>query len=87
MRAGRGSGSGSSVLAEAIRCGTAPSAIVMTSRDAIVMTGALVAAELYGRHCAIMLLEEADWVIGAGWRMAVVEAGEGLATIHGKNVK
>ena len=49
MRAGRGSSSGSSVLAEAIRAGTAPAAIVLAERDAILAVGAMVAAELYGR--------------------------------------
>jgi len=47
MAAGRGSSSSSSVLAEAIRLGTAPAALVLGEPDAIVALGALAAAELY----------------------------------------
>lgn len=61
MRAGRGSSSGSSVLAEAIRLGTGPAGIVLLSRDAIVTVGAMVAAELYRTSCPVVLAEGADW--------------------------
>lgn len=54
MRAARGSSSGSSVLAEAIRLGTAPAAIVLRARDEILTTGALVAAMLYDRTCPVV---------------------------------
>jgi len=47
MRSGRGSSSGSSVLAEAIRLGTGPVAIIMLESDEIVTLGAIVADELY----------------------------------------
>ena len=57
MRSARGSSSGSSVLAEAIRLGTAPAAIVLRSRDAILTIGALVAAALYERPCPVVVLE------------------------------
>ena len=49
MPAGRGSSSGSATLAEAIRLDVGPAAILLLKRDAIVIVGALVAAELYGR--------------------------------------
>lgn len=58
MRAARGSSSGSSVLAEAIRRGTAPSAIVLRSRDAILTIGALVAQALYGRSCVVVAMPD-----------------------------
>ncbi|WP_445680342.1 aconitase X swivel domain-containing protein [Radicibacter daui] len=61
MSAGRGSCSGSSVLAEAIRRGSAPAGIILLARDAIVTVGALVAAELYQRHCPVVLAGAADW--------------------------
>ena len=48
MPSGRGSSSSSTVLAESIRLGTAPAAIVLGEADEIVAVGALVAAELYG---------------------------------------
>lgn len=54
MPGGRGSSSSSSVLAEAIRLGTAPAAIVLRTPDAIVALGAIVADELYGRTCPVV---------------------------------
>jgi predicted aconitase with swiveling domain len=48
MPAGRGSSSSSTVLAEAIRAGTAPAAIVLLEPDPILALGAIVARELYG---------------------------------------
>jgi hypothetical protein len=56
MPAGRGSSSASSVLAEAIRLGTAPAAIVLLDSDVIVALGAIIAAELYERHCPVVVL-------------------------------
>lgn len=47
MPSGRGSSSSSSVLAEAIRAGTAPAAIVLGEADPILPLGAIVARELY----------------------------------------
>ena len=58
MRASRGSSSSSSVLAEQIRAEVAPAAILLGSRDTIVMLGALAAAEIYGIRLPILLLEE-----------------------------
>lgn len=58
MRAARGSSSGSSVLAEAIRRGTAPAGFVLTTRDAILTIGAEVALELYARPCPIVLVDQ-----------------------------
>jgi len=55
MRHGRGSSSTSSVLAEAIRLGTGPAAIVLGEVDEILVLGALVAAELYGTAVPVVL--------------------------------
>ena len=60
MPSGRGSSSAPSVLAEAIRLGTAPAAIVLSEPDAIVALGAIVAAELYGRACPVVVLDEEE---------------------------
>lgn len=49
MPGGRGSSSSSTVLAEAIRLGTAPAAIILFEEDPIVVLGAVVAELLYGR--------------------------------------
>jgi uncharacterized protein len=73
MESGRGSSSGSSVLAEAIRAGTAPAAILLRQRDAIIVTGAIVAAELYGINCPVVLMpSRADWEILSKAKMIAV---------------
>lgn len=59
MPSGRGSSSSSSVLAEAIRAGTAPAAIILGEADLIVALGALVAAELYDRRVPIVVASAA----------------------------
>lgn len=61
MRSGRGSSSGSAALAEALRLGVGPAAILLLRRDGIVIVGALVAAELYGLSCPVALLQASDW--------------------------
>jgi uncharacterized protein len=48
MPSARGSSSSASVLAEAVRAGTAPVAIVLGEPDLILAIGAAVAEELYG---------------------------------------
>ena len=47
MTVGRGSSSASSVLAEAIRDGTAPAALILQESDEIIVLGAIVADEIY----------------------------------------
>jgi len=53
---GRGSSSSTGVLAEAIRLGTAPAGIVMSEPDMIVTLGAMVANELYGTSCPVIVV-------------------------------
>lgn len=53
MPHGRGSSSSSSVLAEAMRLGTAPAGIVLGEPDSILVIGSLVARWLYGVECPI----------------------------------
>lgn len=57
MEAGRGSSSASSVLAEAVRLGTAPAAVVMLEADEIVALGAFIAGELYGIHIPVVVAD------------------------------
>jgi predicted aconitase with swiveling domain len=57
MPSGRGSSSSSSVLAECVRAGTAPAAIVLSEPDPILALGAIVARELYGRAVPIVTSE------------------------------
>ncbi len=58
METGRGSSSSSNILAEAIRRGTAPAAIVLREVDEILVIGALVADELYGTTIPIIVVDE-----------------------------
>lgn len=55
MPGGRGSSSSSSVLAEGIRLGTAPLAIVLARPDPILTVAAIVAQSLYGLCCPIVV--------------------------------
>jgi len=60
MRSGRGSSSSSSVLAEAIRAGTAPAAIIMGEADPILALGAIVARELFGTTIPVIVTDGSD---------------------------
>jgi hypothetical protein len=55
MPGGRGSSSSSTVLAEALRLGTGPRAIILHRPDPIISLGALVARELYGIDCPVLV--------------------------------
>jgi predicted aconitase with swiveling domain len=57
MPSGRGSSSSSSVLAEALRAGTGPAAIVLRDPDEIVALGAVVARELYGIETPVVMVD------------------------------
>ncbi|WP_410788195.1 aconitase X swivel domain-containing protein [Kribbella sp. C-35] len=57
MESGRGSSSASSVLAEQIRAGTAPAAIILSRPDPIIPLGALIAAELYGLNLPVVVAQ------------------------------
>jgi uncharacterized protein len=55
MPSGRGSSSASSVLAETIRNGAGPIAIIMARPDPIITSGAMVARSLYGMVCPVVV--------------------------------
>ena len=74
MPSARGSSSSASVLAEAVRAGTAPAAIVLGEPDLILAIGAAVAEELYGDRVAIVVSPEAVTRIVDGDRVEVREA-------------
>ena len=77
MPAARGSSSSSSVLAEAVRAGTAPAAILLGEPDLILAVGAAVADELYGRQVPIVHLAPADLgAIPEGAAVSVHAGGE-----------
>lgn len=56
----RGSGSAPGAIAEAIRLGTAPAAIILAEADINLAVGAEVAATLYGRRCVVACVRAAD---------------------------
>ncbi len=61
LPAGRGSSSSSSVLAESLRRGTGPRAILLGTADEIIVLGVLVAQLLYERVCPVVALEPPDY--------------------------
>lgn len=82
LPSGRGSSSSSTVLAECLRLGTGPAAIVLLEPDAILALGALVAEELYGIACPVVRVDPEDWPkLRTGDRARVV-AGADAATIE-----
>ena len=64
MPHGRGSSSASTVLAESLRMGTGPAAIVLGEPDQILVIGSLVAKLLYGVECPIYVAESSEWPEG-----------------------
>jgi predicted aconitase with swiveling domain len=66
MDHGKGSSSSSAVLAESLRLGTGPAAIVLGEPDQIVVTGALVARLLYDVQCPVVVgvqLAPGEWQV------------------------
>ena len=78
LPAGKGSSSSSSVLAEAIRLGTAPAGIILGRPDAIMVIGCLVAQRLYG--IAVPLMVAPIDGIASGDLVAMSCAADGTAT-------
>jgi len=84
LPAGRGSSTGSAVLLEAVRAGTAPAALIVARLDPILALGLLVAEELYQTtrmlivldpedfarlaHCEAVRIEPTGWVYGQSVR-------------------
>ncbi|WP_245454990.1 DUF126 domain-containing protein [Mesorhizobium sp. M9A.F.Ca.ET.002.03.1.2] len=64
MASGRGSSSSSSVLAEAIRRGTAPAGILLERPDPILAVGAIVAEFLYGIGMPLVVCDTSGIVSG-----------------------
>ena len=62
MPVGRGSSASASALAEAIRLGTAPAAIILSGTDQILVMGSLIARLLYDVVCPIVVVSTQDHV-------------------------
>jgi uncharacterized protein len=83
MSSGRGSSSSSSILAECVRAGTAPLAIVVAEADPILAIGSVVANELYGRAVPVVVVDRAVFDSLHGGDLVTVDAREdGSATIE-----
>ena len=81
MPSGRGSSSSSYVLAEAIRAGSAPAAIVLREPDGIVALGAIVARELYGSTIPVVVLSAEGYEAIADGMAVEVHAADDEATV------
>jgi predicted aconitase with swiveling domain len=87
---GRGSCSGSGVLLEAIRNGTAPAAIITARLDPIICLGAILGDELYGIHPPIIVADQSttdhlstgDWLtIAADGHLTLVPRPDPIAPL------
>ena len=78
----RGSGSAPGAIAEAIRLGTAPRAIILSEADVNLAIGAEVAATLYGRRCVVASVTQAELQLLAAMRRLAI-AGDGAITPKG----
>ena len=73
---GRGSCSGSGVLLEAIRRGTAPAAIILSRLDPIIGLGCILGDEIYAAHPVMLVITESDrQQIASGDVIAIDEQG------------
>jgi predicted aconitase with swiveling domain len=81
VSSGRGSSSSSSVLAELIRSGAAPSAIVLAQPDAIIVLGAIVAAELYNIPVPIIVVQPNDHMLIPDRVVVSITAGDDTGII------
>jgi predicted aconitase with swiveling domain len=82
MPAGRGSSSASSVLAEAIRAGTAPTGIIMSAPDTIVALGAVVAHELYSVACPVVVLSPVAFAELRDGEPLTIDANDTRAVVY-----
>ena len=80
MPGGRGSSSSSSVLAECLRLGTGPAAIVLSIPDPILTVGAIVAQTLYNAGCPIVVCPIDGLRTGAVLRVEATADGEATVT-------
>jgi len=73
LPAGRGSSTGSAVLLEAIRVGTAPAALIISRMDPILALGLVVADELYHDTLNLLLVRPEEWAWLHHWSRVMVD--------------
>lgn len=79
MLSARGSSSSSSILAETVRAGCAPAAILLGEPDLILAVGAAVAEELYGVALPVLHLAAVDLATIADGATVVIGEGGTVA--------
>ena len=76
MPFGRGSSSGSSVIAEGIRSGSGPAGIIMMEADEIIALGAIAADEIYGKAMPLIVVEKTEYeTYSTGDQIAISDSG------------
>lgn len=81
MPATRGSGGTPGGVAEAIRNGSGPAAVIMGEGDVNVMVGAAVAQQLYGLTCPILEVTGPDYETVASARRLRISNGGNIAGV------
>jgi predicted aconitase with swiveling domain len=79
---GRGSSSSATILAEAVRAGTAPAGIVLAEPDGILVIGALVARELYGVAVPVVAVDPATYASIRAGALVRVDADEAVPRLE-----
>lgn len=82
MPSGRGSSSSSSVLAEAIRLGTAPAGILLERPDPILAVGAIVAEFLYNIRMPLVVCDIAGITSGDKIMIGIGEDGAAIVSVR-----
>ncbi|ESY70071.1 DUF126 domain-containing protein [Mesorhizobium sp. M0051] len=82
MPSGRGSSSSSSVLAEAIRRGTAPAGMLLERQDPILAVGAIVAEFLYEIRMPLVACDIAGIASGDRIMIGIGEDGAAIVSIR-----
>ena len=73
---GRGSSSGSSVIAEGLRSGSGPAGIIMMEADEIIALGAIAADEIYGKAMPLIVVEKTEYeTYSTGDQIAISDNG------------
>ena len=76
MPFGRGSSSGSSVIAEGIHSGSGPAGIIMMEADEIIALGAIAADEIYGKAMPLIVVEKTEYeTYSTGDQIAISDDG------------
>jgi predicted aconitase with swiveling domain len=82
LRASRGSSTTAAVLLEAVRLGTAPSALITAQLDTFLTLASIVADEMYQRPVPIIVVTPADFeMLRTGQRLAVHPDGTILVDV------